>query len=59
MLFINVPIKCQKNSLQLQLFTWFGKEELFKITNKYSINAKDNSWTIRGKLFNYLEAELS
>ena len=56
--FLNA-IKYQKNSLQLQLFTWFGQEELIQITNKYLINAKDNCRTIKDKLFDYLESELS
>ncbi len=51
-----IAIQSQKNSLQLQLFTWFGTDELSKITNKYLINAKDSSWTIRCKQFKYLEA---
>jgi hypothetical protein len=35
-------IKTQSNSLQLLLFTWFGQDELFKLSNKYSLLPDDS-----------------
>ena len=52
-------IKCQKNSIQWHLFTWFGNDEQLIITSNYSILPKDNVWEIKRKFFNYLESEIN
>ena len=51
-------IKVQSNSLQLILFTWFGQDELFKLSNKYSLMPGDSIFVLKRKLFNKMELEM-